>query len=233
MLNKIFQKLANNYQFNSFANKIRRKRFKYFLNVISFLHNQKKNKIRILDIGGTQKFWEMMQAVNLPIEIVILNLFKEDVKYNNIISVVGDAINLSQFKDREFDIVFSNSVIEHLSNLENQKLMANEVLRVGHNFFIQTPNYFFPIEPHFGFPFFHFLPRNVRIFLLMNFSLGWYKKTKNADEAAKLVDEINLLRFEELKNLFPNSFVIREKIFGLTKSFVVVNQQVKEIIFNG
>lgn len=64
----------------------------------------------------------------------------------------GDATNLSQYSDKSFDIVFSNSVIEHLYTKENQISMAKEVNRVGKNYFIQTPNYWFPIEPHWVFP---------------------------------------------------------------------------------
>ncbi|MBC8844888.1 class I SAM-dependent methyltransferase, partial [Escherichia coli] len=73
------------------------------------------------------------------------------------------ATDLSEIDDQQFDIVFSNSVIEHLYTWENQEKMAKEVLRVGKYHFIQTPNYWFPIEPHWVFPFFQFLPKSIRI----------------------------------------------------------------------
>ena len=60
------------------------------------------------------------------------------------------------FKDKSFDAVFSNSVIEHVGTFEDQKMMANEVIRVTNFYFIQTPNLYFPIEPHFLVPFFQF-----------------------------------------------------------------------------
>jgi 2-polyprenyl-3-methyl-5-hydroxy-6-metoxy-1,4-benzoquinol methylase len=74
---------------------------------------------------------------------------------------------MPQFQNDEFDIVFSNSVIEHVGSYEEQNLMASEVRRVGKRYFIQTPNLFFPIEPHFLFPFFQFLPLDYRVTLII------------------------------------------------------------------
>lgn len=55
---------------------------------------------------------------------------------------------MKQFQDNEFDAVFSNSVIEHVGDYEAQRQMANEIMRVGKRYFVQTPNFYFPIEPH-------------------------------------------------------------------------------------
>ena len=85
-----------------------------------------------------------------------------NVKHQNFKSIKGDATNLSNFKDNQFDIVFSNSLIEHLYTYENMKLMANETMRVGKKFFVQTPNKYFPIEPHYFFPFFQFMPYKMK-----------------------------------------------------------------------
>ncbi|MGL1255153.1 methyltransferase domain-containing protein, partial [Vibrio parahaemolyticus] len=84
----------------------------------------------------------------------LLNLEKEEVTNPQFQSITGNATDLSGINDQQFDIVFSNSVIEHLYTWENQEKMAKEVLRVGKYHFIQTPNYWFPIEPHWVFPFF-------------------------------------------------------------------------------
>lgn len=78
--------------------------------------------IQILDIGGTEIFWERMNFTdNNNVNITLLNLEKVPVKYNNFKIIKGDSSDLSFFKDKEFDVVFSNSVIEHLFSRDNQK----------------------------------------------------------------------------------------------------------------
>jgi len=117
----------------------------------------KGDPIKILDVGGTQIYWERMNFTGHDnVYITLLNLELAPVSNANFSSIVGDARDLKGFEDNHFDIVFSNSVIEHLFTLQNQQKMASEVRRVGKNYFIQTPNYYFPIEPHWLFPFSNF-----------------------------------------------------------------------------
>ena len=152
--------------------------------------------------------------------ITILNLMLQESKYNFIKTTVGDGRDLSRFKEKEFDIVFSNSVIEHLKTYKDQERMAKEVRRVGERYFVQTPNYYFPIEPHFLFPFFQFLLISFRVFLLSHFDLGWYKKAVSHEQAVETANEIRLLKLREFKSLFPDADIYKEKLFGLTKSFI-------------
>ena len=179
-------------------------------------------KIKILDIGGTEDYWNSM-GLNLEsnIEIVLLNLYKIEVKRAGFSSIKGDACDLEGVADKSFDFVFSNSVIEHLFSMQNQQKMANEVKRVGKNYYIQTPNKFFPIEPHWVFPFFQFLPFGVKVFLTKNFNLGHIPKAKNKQEAIDLVNEVNLLSKKELENLFMGSKLYIEKFIGFHKSYAV------------
>ena len=62
------------------------------------------------------------------------------------------------FRDREFDIVFSNAVIQHTGSRRQQAAFAREACRVGKAFFITTPCRWFPFEHHTGLPFLHYLP---------------------------------------------------------------------------
>jgi hypothetical protein len=93
--------------------------------------------------------------------------------------------------------------------------------RVGKRYFLQTPNLYFPIEPHVLFPFFQFLPISLRVWLLNNFTMGWYGKVTDKQEARDLVISTRLLTRKELSMLFPESTIYEEKILGLTKSFIV------------
>src|SRR3712207_2488810 len=125
------RRLFDPYNKKSINAKYRAQRFELFKSLLNKIKTDGR-PVRILDIGGTQAFWERMNFVNVPgVHITLLNIFAEPVKYDNFTSLTGDACNLSQYKDKEFDLVFSNSVIEHLFNFENQKKMAAEVRRVG------------------------------------------------------------------------------------------------------
>lgn len=89
---------------------------------ISLMENIKTDKnIQILDIGGTETYWERMKFTERAhVSITLLNLEQVETKRKNFISVKGDGCDLSSYKDKQFDIVFSNSVIEHLFTFANQ-----------------------------------------------------------------------------------------------------------------
>jgi len=205
---------------DSINQKFREKRFKFFVEQLNKVKAEIPNRpVRILDIGGLEIYWERMNYLNTSdIHITLLNLEKVDTKSNNVISVKGNATDLSEYRDHEFDIVHSNSVIEHLYSRDNHKKMANEAMRVGKYYYVQTPNYWFFLEPHWIFPFFQWLPFGTRVFLTRHFNLGHYKKIPNKDAAKKLVSEINLITESEMKKLFPDGKIYREMFMGMTKS---------------
>jgi hypothetical protein len=120
-----------------------------------------------------------------------------------------------------FDVVFSNSVIEHLGpRFADQKRMADEIRRVGKRYFVQTPNRYFPLEPHFLTPGFQFYPLDLRVWLVSNFNVGWYKRIPDKAKARREVESISLLSRDGVRRLFPGGRIYAEKIAGLTKSFV-------------
>jgi 2-polyprenyl-3-methyl-5-hydroxy-6-metoxy-1,4-benzoquinol methylase len=216
---KLIRKYADNTNSRSVSNRFRKKRFKLFLELIKDL----PKPVKILDIGGTENFWEQMGlAAGSDIDLLIINIEEQKVKDPKIKFIKADARDLSIFKDKEFDVIFSNSVIEHVGDLKDQMKMAKEILRIGKLFFIQTPNYYFPIEPHFLFPLFQFFPARLKAFLLMNFSLGWFEKSKSKAHAMAIIDSIHLLKKKELKLLFPKASIIKEKFLSFTKSFIVI-----------
>ncbi len=215
---KFLKKYTNVNDTNSLSNKFRRKRF-YLFNQLIEKH---KSPVKIIDLGGTQEFWENMGLVSNNIDVTILNIDNITVRYPNFKFIQMDVRNLNVFKDKEFDIVFSNSLIEHIGNFVEKKQIAEEILRIGKSFFIQTPNYYFPLEPHFLVPFFQFFPLKIKVFLLRHFNLGWYSKL-DKKEAEKIVKETNLLRYKNVKLLFPDAVIIKEKYLGFTKSFICVS----------
>lgn len=211
----LIKKIADNNNPASLSHKLRTKRFQFFLSLINHL----PRPLSILDIGGTTAFWEAMNFNNEGVTITLLNLSAQPLYRKGFISVSGDATRL-QYPDQSFDVVFSNSVIEHLFDQESQQKMAAEIQRVGKCYFIQTPNYWFPIEPHWVFPFFQYLPFPTRVFLTQHLSLGHIKKIRTKVDAEKQVREIKLLSYKQMQSLFPEASIHCEKFFFLTKSFV-------------
>jgi hypothetical protein len=104
-------------------------------------------------------------------------------------------------------------VIEHVPR-ELQEPFAAEIRRVSKRYFVQTPNRWFLIEPHYQLPFFHFLPKRAQRALNRRFTLGWQQKG--------VWEEITLLSARDLKRLFPDAKIHRERVLGLTKSLMAI-----------
>lgn len=207
---------------SSLGAKFRAKRQKDF--EVLFYNVFSKNKpFRILDLGGTAYFWKNSSIPDLPnVKITLLNLHQESTDHPNITGVVGDATEMPQFDAGFFDLVFSNSVIEHLYTLENQRKMADEVMRVGKYFFIQTPNKYFPVEAHYALPFAQFYPKSLTYFLLTKTKLSRLRSWKSED-AEQYLEEIKLLDEKGMRALFPTASIYQEKLLGLVKSISAHN----------
>jgi 2-polyprenyl-3-methyl-5-hydroxy-6-metoxy-1,4-benzoquinol methylase len=206
----------------------RNRRFGFFRQFFNQVTEGGTKSIRILDIGGTESYWKSMGfQLNAHSEIVLLNLYEANVQEPGFSSIKGNACNLEGIADKSYDLVFSNSVIEHLYTKENQQSMANEVQRVGKNYFIQTPNKYFPIEPHWVFPLFQFLPFTLKVFLTQHFNLGHMPKTNDHEKAVELVKEVRLISKSEYLQLFKGAHLFIEKFVGLNKSFIAYKAENK------
>jgi hypothetical protein len=98
--------------------------------------------------------------------------------------------------------------------------MAGEIRRVGRAYYVQTPNRYFPIEPHFLLPFFQYYPRSLRVYLARNYQPGWYR-SRQVEAAIEDAESIRLLTKKELQEIFPDGIIWQERLGLLTKSFVV------------
>jgi hypothetical protein len=202
----------------SLGSRLRSRRFELFEHLVSHL----RRPLRVLDIGGVTAFWEHRGwAVRPDVQITLVNLVEQERRHENIEAVVGDATDLSSFEDSSFDVAFSNSVIEHLFSPDAQTAMAREVRRVGRAFWVQTPSYWFPIEPHFMVPGWQWLPSSTRVAIIRRRRCGWRGPCPDLHEAERAVREVRLLRRRELGAMFPGATILPERIAGLTKSYVV------------
>jgi len=202
----------------SLSNRLRTARFRQFESLVARL----PRPLRILDVGGENEFWEQRGwAGRADVQIVMLNLAAQKRCHANIDPVAGDATNLSQFGDKSFDVAFSNSVIEHLFTFENQRKMASEIRRVGKAFWVQTPNFWFPMEPHFHTPGWQWMPVALRVAMIRRWRCGWRGPCADPVKARELVKEIRLMTLRQLRAVFPGADIIPERFCGFVKSWTV------------
>lgn len=205
----------------SFSNSRRTRRFEAFARILEGLLDQHRRPVRILDIGGTNSFWEQRGwAGRVDVRVVLTNLEAERRVHENIEPRAGDATDLRELPDGSFDAVFSNSVIEHLETFERQAAMAVEVRRLAPIYWVQTPNFWFPVEPHFLTPAWHWLPVDLRVAMLRRRRWGWRGPCPDGDQARALVREVRLMRSRELTRLFPDATLEAERFGPFVKSFV-------------
>jgi len=213
------KRFADNERSGSLSDRLRKKRFGLFLEMIV----EMPRPVKVIDVGGTAMFWKNMGYSSIKgVKITLLNIKVEPMEGSEMMQ--GDARNLRRFKDKEFDIAFSNSVIEHLGTFDDQRLMAEEMKRVASKVYLQTPNRWFPLEPHTLFPFFQFLPLSIKVWLMMHFDLGWYKKMTDRKLAEQECNSIRLMSKSDLRILFPDAQIRKERILGLVKSFIILNR---------
>jgi hypothetical protein len=168
----------------------------------------------VLDLGGTPMIWENIRA---SLNVTILNLppltRTQHRSHHFFEYVEGDACNVRGYENRRFDLVFSNSVIEHVGDAARRAAFAREVRRLGRSYWVQTPCGLFPIEAHCGMPFWWFYPQWLRHFFIER----WRKKLP---DWAEMIDGTTVVSKRELRNLFPEASILVERVFGIPKSFV-------------
>jgi len=168
----------------------RRRRMRYFAEWAGITRST-----TVLDVGGTPQVWDLLPVVP---DVTLLNLAPGSTTMRQI---VADATRLP-FADGAFDIVFSNSVIEHVADHD---AVAREIARVGRRYFVQTPNRAFPFDPHVLTPFVNYLPKRWQRPLFRNLTVwGWITRPDPVYVEA-LVDDTNLLDAAEMRRLFPGA----------------------------
>lgn len=213
----------------------RDKRSNIFRNIFTINKNT-----RILDLGSEDgsNINNVLNETNINIKniyIADINLDKlkeGNKKYGYQFIHIHEDKNLP-FEDKYFDIIFCSSVIEHVTipkedvwkmrssqqfkekSFHRQQSFAEEIKRIGKQYFIQTPYKYFPIESHTWLPLVGFLPRPLLLSILRLTNRIWVKKT---------TPDWNLLNRKQLKILFSDAEIRDEKILGLTKSIMATKK---------
>jgi hypothetical protein len=212
--NAVRRKLVGYEGSPSLSDRLRADRFRLLLDRYPEL-----GSMRVLDLGGTSSFWA--RAPVRPSSVVLLNLaHDEDDDVPWITSVVGDVCTPPEVIRRErFDLVFSNSVIEHVGGHVRRMQMAEFAMDSADRYWIQTPYRYFPIEPHWLFPGFQFLPPNLQARIGARWPLTWAGRV-SYDVALGHALEVELLGRTQLRYYFPDAAILRERVAGLTKSLI-------------
>jgi hypothetical protein len=137
------------------------------------------------------------------------------------------------FQDKEIDIVWCNSVIEHVTpdtngsrlisgmigdkdwhmlSINHQQIFASEVRRIAKSYFVQTPDRRFPIELHTGIPLASYLSYNHTIKLIRLLRRFWPRPIGYVDW--------NLLTVRDMRKFFPDGRIEVEKFLGIPKSII-------------
>ena len=212
---------------DSTGNRFRRKRLE-MLKALIEQAGPRDRKCRVLDVGGTYGFWyTWRESIDFTrLQVVCVNLDPSDADQGRgdiaIKMVKGDARDLAFAGDNEYDIVFSNSVIEHVGNWPDMMRMANEVRRVAPSYLVQTPYFWFPIEPHARTPFIHWLPDSLAYRIVMMKRCGYWKRQKTVSGAMSLIESAQLIDARQMAALFPDAEIVRERFLGMTKSLIAL-----------
>ncbi|MEX2622930.1 MAG: class I SAM-dependent methyltransferase [Acidimicrobiia bacterium] len=171
----------------------------------------------VIDLGGTTEFWK---AASLkPANLVIVNL-EALAPAPDIETLRADACALAGF-NRTFDLVFSNSLLEHVGGWQRRLQLAEVIHRLAPNHSIQTPYRYFPIEPHWLFPGFQFLPLAARVAVARRWRIA-HQQPRSRREAIEQIAQVDLVGRTEMSHLFPDSEILIERFAGLPKSLVAV-----------
>jgi hypothetical protein len=176
---------------------------------------------RVLDIGGTPECWRLLPA---PPRVILLNMPRAEADLQGAeLWVAGDGRALP-FRDGAFDVVFSNSAIEHVGGAESQQRFAREAARVGRRYWIQTPNRWFPVEQHLLTPLIHWLPKSWQRAIVPRWTI-WGALTRASEDRRQFylqhfLADVRLLGSGQMRLLFPGARLIRERFCGITKSLI-------------
>lgn len=192
----------------------RQRRMKSFLTEMAISGGE-----NIIDLGGTPHFW---RNVETPLNLTVINLPGSVTPENmppqhNIHFIYGDACNLSEFENGSFDIAFSNSVIEHVGGVENERKFAEEAKRLAPRYWVQTPSIWFPIEAHNHMPFWWFYPESMKSFFMKR----WKEKLPAWSE---MIEGTVVISKKSLVEMFPDAKIMTERFLFFPKSYIAMRK---------
>lgn len=187
----------------------------------------RQERCEIVDLGGTEKYWSIagpyLEERSDRVSITLVNTEAQRVsRPRQFRAVLRSATDPDLFAGRTFDIAHSNSVIEHVGSRSEMAAFAGNMRRLAPRLYCQTPNYWFPYEPHFRAPGFQYLPVAARKALLRRYDLGFFNRVETDAEAAAIVRHHDLIGARQMRAFFPDARISFETIYGLRKSVLAI-----------
>jgi hypothetical protein len=215
---------------SAFSSRTRQQRRERFARFIDHL----PDPLTILDLGGTYRFWlSWYDALGRDIRVTALNnhhIDKTAIRHGSddpdwYDEIDMDVRDLSGSDIDEHGLIFSNSFLEHLEDFETQRNVAEKIERSNKPYFLQVPNKYSIVDPHFPFPivpYFASYPRGVQARLLTYSALGSGNKEPNMTTALERLRYYNPLSDRDLSILFPSATHEPEKTLGFVRSLLVM-----------
>jgi hypothetical protein len=209
---------------SSLAMRLRRARARRIVDLIALIAAE-RGECRILDLGGTPDYWTLFDRGFLQaskVHVTLVNPLPVSVDDPMFSAVAGDACALPRYGDHAFDLAHSNSVLEHVGDWPRMEAFAAETARLAPRYYVQTPYFWFPIEPHFSTPFFHWRSEQSRAKALLRRRYGFFERADDMGAAMRIVQECRLLDKKQFAFLFPDADHIDERVAGFTKSLIAI-----------
>ena len=203
----------------SFAARTRQRRWELFARVFPQF-----SEMTVLDLGGTVEAWR--RAPMRPKRVVVINLDPgADSDLDAVDFVRGDACDPPrQISGSNFDLAFSNAVLEHVGGHVNRQRFAETAQKLSSRHWIQTPYRYFPLEPHWLFPGFQFLPVAARVSISQRWPL-MHTPSSDRNDALSATLGVELVSRTEMKYYFPDSEIVAERLGFLTKSLIAIKTE--------
>jgi len=179
------------------------------------------DRMSVLDLGGAPDTWTGSPVHPEHVHIVNVEPVPSDAPGWIEIDQANACALPDRISARRYDLVFSNSVLEHVGGHERRMRFAEAVHRLAPAHWVQTPYRYFPVEPHWIAPGMQFLPVRARAAMARVWPLA---KVKAGDLRSALDGVLwtELLDRTQLRYYFPDSEIRSERLMGLAKSLIAV-----------
>lgn len=168
-----------------------------------------KQDMRIIDIGcgiDGRSFEDFISPEWKIIGVDLLDKEKINHSHPNFFYVKGDASDLSQFDDNEFDLAVSIGMLEHITDKTMFERAVSNIRRVAKQYIVIVPYKFALIEPHYRFPLFPIIPYSAKLKIIKLLNINNHREAIINDP--EYVNKHYIwLSNSEYKKYFPESII--------------------------